>query len=150
MFGKLSSSEGVSKDFGLLLIRVGIGASMFIFQGYGKMTEGPEKWESLGGAMQNLNITFMPVVWGFLAAFAESVGSILLVLGPLFRFATLLLAFNMFVAVMMHLNMPTDNPNSGWIGASHALELMVVYLGLFFTGPGRFAAKLSKAERSGR
>jgi uncharacterized membrane protein YphA (DoxX/SURF4 family) len=58
-----------------------------------------------------------------------------------------MLAFNMFVAAMMHLNLPADNPASGWSGASHALELMVVFLGLFFTGPGRFAAKLSKAER---
>jgi putative oxidoreductase len=147
MFGKLASSEGVSKDFGLLLIRFGIGASMFIFHGYGKMTGGPERWESVGGAMENLGIAFMPVAWGFLAAFAETVGSILLVLGPLFRFATLLLAFNMFVAVMRHLNLPTAEAGAGWSGASHALELMIVYLGLFFTGPGRFAAKLSKAER---
>lgn len=147
MFGKLFSSEGVAKDFGLLLIRLGIGASIFIFHGYGKMTGGPERWEGIGGAMENLGIAFMPVAWGFLAAFAESVGSILLVLGPLFRFVTLMLAFNMFVAVMRHLNLPTTEPGAGWSGASHALELMIVYLGLFFTGPGRFAAKLSKAER---
>ena len=147
MIGKLFSSEGVAKDFGLLLIRVGIAASVFIFHGYDKMTGGPERWAGTGGAMENLGIYVYPVVWGFMAAFAETVGAILIVLGPLFRFATLLLAFNMFVAVMMHLNLPADNPSSGWSGASHAMELMVVFLGLFFTGPGRFAAKLSKAER---
>lgn len=147
MIGKLFSSEGVAKDFGLLLIRVGIAASLFIFHGYDKMTGGPERWTSSGGAMENLGIVVYPVVWGFMAAFAETVGAILIVLGPLFRFATLMLAFNMFVAVMMHLNLPEENPSSGWSGASHAIELMVVFLGLFFTGPGRFAAKLSKAER---
>lgn len=147
MFGKLFSSEGVAKDFGLLLIRLGIGTSMFVFHGYDKITAGPETWTGLGGAVGNIGIHFVPIAWGFMAAFAESVCSILLVLGPLFRFATLLLAFNMFIAVTAHLNMPADNPNSGWLGASHALELMIVYLGLFFTGPGRFAAKLSKAER---
>ncbi len=147
MFGKLTSSEGVAKDFGLLLIRLGLGASMFFFHGYDKITGGPERWEGTGGAMAHLGITFAPVVWGFLAAFAESVGSILIVLGPLFRVATLMLAFNMFVATLMHMNLPTDNPASGLAGAEKAIVYMIVYLGLYFTGPGRFAAKLSKAER---
>lgn len=147
MFGKLFSSEGVAKDFGLLLMRLGIGASVFIFHGYGKMKGGPEMWEGVGGAASNLGITFLPVAWGFMAAFAESVCSILLVLGPLFRFATLMLAFNMFVALLHHINLPVGEPGAGWQAGSHAFELMIVYLGLFFTGPGRFAAKLSKAER---
>jgi putative oxidoreductase len=146
MFGKMFSSDAVAKDFGLLLIRLGIGASVFIFHGYGKMTGGPERWEAIGGAMGNLGVHFVPVAWGFMAAFAEAVGSILLVLGPLFRTATLLLAFNMFVAVMRHINLPVGEPGAGWDGASHALELMVVYLGLFFTGPGKFAAKLGKGD----
>ena len=148
MFGKLFSSEGVAKDFGLLLIRLGLGVTMFLMHGYDKIIGGPERWEGTGGAMANLGITFVPVVWGFLAAFAESVGSILIVLGPLFRAVTLMLAFNMFVAIMMHLNLPADSPATGWGGAEKALVYMIVYLGLFFTGPGRFAAKLSKAERS--
>jgi putative oxidoreductase len=147
MFGKVFSSEGVAKDFGLLLIRLGIGASMFLLHGYDKITGGPERWEGTGGAMANLGITFAPVAWGFLAAFAESVGSILIVLGPLFRAATLMLAFNTFVATLMHMNLPVDNPASGLAGAEKAMVYMVAYLGLFFTGPGRFAAKLTKAER---
>lgn len=147
MFGKLFSSEGVAKDFGLLLIRCGVGVGMFVLHGYDKIMGGPERWEGVGGAMSNLGIAFMPMMWGFLAAFAESVGSILIVLGPLYRAATLMLAFNMLVAALMHLNMPADSPAAGWAGAEKALLYMVVYLGLFFTGPGRFAAKLSKAER---
>jgi putative oxidoreductase len=147
MFGKVFSSEGVAKDFGLLLIRLGIGVSMFIFHGYDKIMGGPERWTGIGGAMENFGITFVPVFWGFMAAFAESVGSILIVLGPLFRFVTLLLAFNMLVAITRHLNLPVDQPGAGWAGAEKALVYMIAYLGLFFTGPGRFAAKLSKAER---
>ncbi len=147
MLSNVFSSEGVAKDFGLLLIRVGISLSVFLFHGYDKIMGGPERWEGTGGAMANLGVTVAPIVWGFLAAFAESVGSILIVLGPLFRVITLMLAFNMFVAVMMHLNLEPGTPNSGWSGASHALELLVVYLGLFFTGPGRFAARLTRAER---
>jgi hypothetical protein len=47
---------------------------------------------------------------------------------------------------MRHINLPAGEPGAGWGEASHALELMVVYLGLFFTGPGKFAAKLGKVD----
>ena len=147
MFGKLFSSEGVAKDFGLLLIRLGVAVGMFLFHGYDKIMGGPERWEGVGGAMANLGIAFTPVVWGFLAAFAESVGSILILLGPLFRFATLMLAFNMLVAALRHLSLPVDEAGAGWGGAEKALLYMLVYVGLFFTGPGRFAARLTHAER---
>ena len=147
MFGKVFSSEGVAKDFGLLLLRLGVAVGMFLFHGFDKIMGGPERWEGTGGAMANLGISFAPMVWGFFAAFAESVGSILLALGPLFRFATLLLAFNMFVAMMMHLNLPAENPATGFPGAEKAMLYMIVYLGLFFTGPGRFAARLTRAQR---
>ena len=49
MFGKVASSESVAKDFGLLLVRLGIGVSIFIFHGYDKITGGPGLWEGLGG-----------------------------------------------------------------------------------------------------
>ncbi len=147
MLGKITSSEGISKDFGLLLIRVGIGVLMLTFHGYGKISGGPERWEAIGGAMTNLGIDFAPVFWGFMASFAEFVCSILLVLGPLFRTATLLLAFTMFVAAMRHINLPAENPASGLSGASHALELFTIYLALFFTGPGRFAFTLGRVKK---
>ncbi|MDH4037508.1 MAG: DoxX family protein [Candidatus Krumholzibacteria bacterium] len=146
MFGKMTSAAPVSMDFGLLLLRVGIGASMFLFHGYDKIMGGPEKWEAVGGSISVLGISFAPVFWGFMAAFSESVCSLLLILGPLFRMAALLLGCTMFVAVLRHLNLPADNPASGWSGASHALELLTVYIALFFTGPGRFAFKLGRVK----
>jgi putative oxidoreductase len=79
-----------------------------------------------------------------MAAFAESVGSCLLIVGVLFRPAAFVLAFNMFVAVLRHLSMPDDNPNAGWSGASHALELLCVYLCFLFTGPGRFSLTMRR------
>jgi putative oxidoreductase len=133
------SNQPIHKDVGLLIIRVGIGVLMLTFHGYGKMTGGPETWTWVGGSMKNLGITFAPVFWGFMAAFAEFVCSILIILGAAFRPATALLAFTMFVAMLMHLNLPADNPNSGLDGASHAMELFVVYVGLMFAGPGRYA-----------
>ena len=146
MFGKMTSTAPVSIDFGLLLLRVGIGLSMMLFHGYDKIAGGPERWEGIGGSMSVFGITFLPVFWGFMAAFAEFVGSILLILGPLFRLAAVLLTFNMLVAVLRHLGMPADNPNAGWAGASHALEFMTVYIALIFTGAGRFAFSLGRVK----
>jgi putative oxidoreductase len=142
----MASTAPVSVDFGLLLLRTGIGLSMIVFHGYDKMTGGAERWASIGTNMELLGISFAPVFWGFMAAFAESICSLLLVLGPLFRLAALLLMFNMLVAVLRHLSLPVDNPNSGWSGASHALEYMTVYIALFFTGAGRFAFKLGRVK----
>ena len=90
---------------------------------------------------------FAPTFWGFLAAFAESIGSLLLIFGLTFRPATLMLAFTMFVAMLVHLNMPEESPNSGWVGASHAFELMCVYVALFFTGAGRFSVTWTRKRK---
>ena len=125
-------------DLGLLIIRLGIGLSMLLFHGYGKLTGGTSTWEAVGSHMKNLGITFFPVFWGLLAALAESVGSLLLVLGVFFRPATLALVFTMLVAALRHLTLPAEAPGAGWSGASHALELLAVYLGLLAAGPGKY------------
>jgi len=142
---QLFSSEDISKDLGLLLLRLGVGLSMAIFHGYDKIIGGVDRWTALGENMANLNITFLPVFWGFMAAFSEFVGSSLLVVGILFRPMTFLLAFNMFVAIISHLNRPEGEPGAGWSGASHAIELLSVYLCLMFAGPGKFS--LTKREK---
>jgi putative oxidoreductase len=141
---KFFSSDEISKDLGLLLARLGVGLSVCIFHGWGKLTGGPETWAKIGANMELVNIAWYPVAWGFMAAFAEAICSCLLVVGVLFRPAAFLLAFTMFIAVLRHHSMPADNPNAGWSGASHALELMSVFLGLLFTGPGRFSLTMRR------
>jgi putative oxidoreductase len=145
-FRRITSTRAINKDIGLLIIRIAIGLSVLAFHGYGKITAGGEVWSRVGSNMQNLGIGFAPVVWGFMAAFSEFFCSILLILGVLFRPAAALLAFTMFVAVLRHLNLPFDDPASGWRGASHALELLSVYIALFFTGPGRYAFSLTRGK----
>jgi putative oxidoreductase len=139
MLKRFFSSDEVSVDFGLLLIRLGVGLSLVIFHGYHKLLGGPELWKDLGGSMQYVHITWYPVFWGFMAAFAESICACLIIIGVLFRPAAFLLAFNMLIAVLTHLHMSPDKANAGWMGASHALELGSVYIGLLFTGPGKFS-----------
>lgn len=127
------SSLGKYKDFGLLLLRVGLGV-MYIMHGYPKLLGGPERWEAIGGAMKEMNITFYPVFWGFMAGLVETVGGVLLIFGLFFRPATIFIAFMMLVATLRHLG-----AGDGIMGASHAIELCIVLVGLLFIGPGKYS-----------
>jgi putative oxidoreductase len=121
---------------GLLIIRLGIGI-MFILHGMPKLFGGPDKWEAVGSAMGVLGIDFFPAFWGFMAGFAETVGGLLLILGLAFMPAALLMAFTMFIAFLKHYT-----GGDGFIGYSHALEAMILFIGLAISGPGKY--RLSK------
>ncbi len=123
------------RDFGLLILRVGIGATFIILHGGPKLLAGPERWEFLGESMSLVGINFLPVVWGFLAAFAESVGALLLLVGFLTRPALVLLTVTMVFAAATHLFLWEDD----WGTTSHALKMGIVFLSLIFIGPGRYS-----------
>jgi putative oxidoreductase len=124
-------------NVGLLLMRIGIGV-MMIMHGYPKLTGGPEKWTKLGASMENLNMHAYPTVWGFMAAAAEGIGGLLLILGLAFRPASFILLFTMVVAAVSHFAKGDDI-----MKASHAIELAFVFLGFFFIGPGRYSVDKS-------
>lgn len=120
-------------DLGLLILRVGIGV-MMILHGAPKMFGGPEKWETIGAATQHVGIHFAPMFFGFMAALAEFFGGILLLFGLYFGAALVLLIINMAVAASYHLG-----SGDGLMGASHAIELGILFLSLLFIGPGLYS-----------
>jgi putative oxidoreductase len=121
------------RDIGLLILRLGIGV-MFLYHGAPKMFGGPEKWVGLGQAMSTFGIHFLPVFWGFMSAFAEFFGGILIILGLFFRPACIFLTINMIVATSMHLH-----SGQGLGVASHAIEDGIVFLSLILIGPGKYS-----------
>jgi len=135
----LTSGEPLHVDFGLLLLRLGLGGSLLIFHGWDKLSGGPALWARLGSNMANLGVHIWPAAWGLAAATAESLGSFLLILGLWTRPAAALIACTLFVAVLRHLNLPPEAAGAGWKGASHALELGAATLCVFFAGPGRLS-----------
>lgn len=68
-----------SMELGLLCLRVGIGL-VFVMHGWGKIID-VQQWHWLGSQMSHVGITFLPALWGFLAAAAEFVGGLCLVFG---------------------------------------------------------------------
>jgi len=129
-------------DLAIFLLRVGFGFSMLIFHGYGKLIGGPERWAKVGGSLQTFGIDFYPVLWGFMAAFAEFFCSAFIIMGIFFIPATFLLSVNMIVAVLFHLYLPEESPAAGWQGASHAIEYLFVYVVLMISGPGKYRINL--------
>jgi putative oxidoreductase len=127
------NGETDRKDAGLLLLRLGIGV-MFIYHGWPKLMGGTETWHGLGQAMGNLGIAFAPTFWGFMAAAAEFFGGIALIVGAPFRFFCAIAAFDMFVAALFHLK-----AGQGLGQASHAIELMIVFVSLLVMGAGRYS-----------
>lgn len=122
------------RDFGLLLLRLGLGAMFVVVHGWPKLVAGAPAWKKVGGAMGNLGIHFAPEMWGLLAALAEFGGGILLVLGLLFRPACGAMAFTMAVAATMHFK-----AEGTLAAASHPIELGIVLIALLFIGPGRYS-----------
>jgi putative oxidoreductase len=121
------------RDIGLLILRIGIGV-MFIMHGLPKLTGGPEKWMMLGGVMKSLGVDFAPTVWGFMAAFSECIGGLLLVLGFFTRPACFALLATMIVAMSMHIS-----KGDPFVAYSHAMEAGILFISLILIGPGKYS-----------
>ena len=121
------------RDFGLLLLRLGIGA-LFVWHGWPLLSGGPHKWLALGSAMKCAGVTFSPVFWGFMAAFSLTIGGALFALGLFLRPATFLLAVTMGIATWMQIQ--TGIPFVKW---SHAAEMGIVFISFLFIGAGRYS-----------
>lgn len=128
------SSRTHKRDLGILLIRISIGLSMFIFHGLPKLMKGPEVWEKIGASMSNVGITFFSSFWGFTATMVETVGAVLIVLGLFTKPTSLLLAFTMLIATISHLA-----KGDTFSQASHPIELMFIFIALYFLGAGKYS-----------
>ena len=125
---------GKYRNTGLFIIRVGLGI-MMIMHGFPKLSGGIETWVKVGGSMKVVGIDFFPAFWGFMAAASEAIGGLFLILGLFFRPVNLLLIFTMLIATLVHLS----DPQQGFMDASSAIELGIVFFGLLFLGPGKYS-----------
>src|SRR5690606_41594868 len=127
----LLSSFGKYKDLGLLLMRIGLGLFFITIHGFPKLAGGPEMWAGVGSAMSNINIHFFPTFWGFMAALAEGLGGLFLLLGLFYRPACIFLLFTMIRAGIYHLS-----AGDGMAVGSRALDMAIVCFVLVFVGTG--------------
>lgn len=130
-----------SASFGLMLIRGMVGYIMF-YHGSQKLFgwfdgNGMEGFIGMVGGL-DLPGGVPPKIAAYTAAVSEFGGGILLMLGLLTRLAAIPVAVAMGVAAFK-----VHNKNFAVgaepVGMEYALTLMVVAIGLIFTGPGKFA-----------
>ena len=120
------------RDGALLFLRIAFGGFFIYTHGWPKLAGGLAKWKLLGAmGMKPLGVTFWPGFWGFMAAFAESIGVGFLILGLFFRPSCLLLVITMGVAAL------SEYRAHGLGEASHAIELALIFTALIFIGPGK-------------
>jgi putative oxidoreductase len=122
------------RDWGLLFLRVALGAFFFYVHGWRKLAGGVHEWHELGVAIRFVGIHFGFVFWGLMAALSETLGCVLVILGCLFRPACILLFITLSVAAVMLLH-----THQGWDAASHAVELAILFFSLIFIGPGKYS-----------
>ena len=122
------------RDWGLLFLRVALGAFYLYVHGWHKLAGGIHAWREIGLAVRYAGIHFAPVFWGLMAALSETLGCVLVILGFLFRPACLLIFITLCVASAMHLR-----KGQGLETASHAIELAILFFSLLFIGPGKYS-----------
>ena len=133
MWSKLSNY----KDVALLFFRLIFGCFFIYVHGFPKLAGGLSKWKAIGGSMKHVGISFWPGFWGFMAAFSETIGIGLLVIGLAFRPSCLLLIFTMSIAAL------SEYRAHGLGEASHPFELALVFAVLIFIGPGKYSVDKS-------
>lgn len=118
-------------DIGLLILRIVFGLVLIYGHGFDKITT-VVRWDE---------IQFMdPIGIGatlsfYLAAFAEGLCAILLIIGLFSRFAALILSINFLVIFIFHAFMVGDN----FMILEPRFFYLFTFIALFFTGPGRFS-----------
>ena len=134
----LFSGNAINSDFGILLIRLIIGILM-AFYGYEKLAHFNEMAAS-DFWMKNVNFLGMSskVALGF-TVFAELVCSILLILGLFTRVSLFFLLFCMgYIFLVVFPFSILDKGDNGY-QFNDAFFYFIIYLGLLFTGPGKYS-----------
>lgn len=123
-----------NNDLGLLILRVSVGGLM-LFHGVHKLIYGVG---FIGGMLAQLGL---PSFIAYFSLAAELIAAIMIVVGLWTRLASVIMAGNMVVAILMaHLGtlFTVDPMTGGW-----AVELPMLYLlgaaALAFTGGGKYA-----------
>src|SRR5580704_6396594 len=130
----LLKNLGNYRNFGLLIIRVGLGI-LFIYHGLPKLIGGPSRWEHLGNAAGSVGIHFLPTFWGLVCALTETIGGVLVIVGLAFRPVCILLVLTLIVAAVF-----TYHVSGGsCLGTTHAIEDAGVFAGLVVVGPGKYS-----------
>jgi putative oxidoreductase len=140
------SSASINLDLGLLLIRLMVGVLM-AFYGYEKLSHFSDMAAS---DFWTKNVSFLGMTGKIpltLTIFAELFCSILLILGLFTRQATFVLMFCMAYIFLVVFPFNIINAGDNGMEFNTAFVYFVIYLGLFFTGAGKYSLDLNSLKK---
>ena len=121
------------RDSVLLFVRLGL-CFMFVYvHGGPKLFGGPEKWQGVGSMLAVIGITAMPTLLGFIAAFCEFVGGVLIGLGLLTRLGAAMILSTLIIASVVMFAM------KGLFAAAAPIEDSLFMLVLMVVGAGKYS-----------
>lgn len=134
----LNSFQPINLDLGLLLIRIILGLLM-AFYGYEKLIH----FETMAASdFWSKNVNFLGFTGKIplaLTVFAELFCSILLIIGLLSRLALIPLLICMGFIIVSIMQFSVLNSGDNGYEINTAFVYFIIYLALFFTGPGKYS-----------
>jgi len=125
--------------FGLLIIRLAVGG-ILAYAGWNKLQGGEAVLNAVGANIKVIGIDVgtgnaFTFFFGIMAAVSELLGGLLLIVGYLFRTATVPLIATMVVATLYKYGASEGD----FTQYGYPLLALCVLIGLLFTGPGRIS-----------
>lgn len=127
------------QDNGLLFYRIVFGLSMMA-HGYLKFAGGEQSLYGVGSMLGIFGITGGYLVLGAMAATAELLGGLLVLLGLATRLGSLLIIGTLFVATILALG-------NGFFAWDYPSQMMFGAIMLLIAGPGRFSIDYKLAHK---
>jgi putative oxidoreductase len=119
-----------NKDVGILIIRIVL-AGIFLFAGITKLTH----MEMVVGFFGSIGLV---PFWAYVASIVETLAGLAVLLGIFIRPATVLLIITMVVAIL------ATDISRGFVAHEMEIVLLLISLGLYFTGAGKYSVKKAK------
>ena len=121
-------------DISYFILRFSTGLMMCYYHGWSKILGDTDRWSRLGnGLTQWIGLEVLNVPLGFLAAFSESIGALLLAVGFMTRSTSFLLAFTMLVATIKNIT------GVGMEKAELSLLFLILSCVIFMRGSGKYS-----------
>jgi putative oxidoreductase len=128
----MSGSHEQKKNFGLLIMRLGL-AAVLLIHSLPKLIGGVHAWQSVGTTLNFINIGVPRTLLGFIFLLLAALGAVSLLFGYFFRIActVLFILFGLYFFNYFSIGYQTLMLWSAGLAG--------VFLGLIFVGSGRFA-----------
>lgn len=130
----LLNNRPLFPDTSYFTLRFCTGVFMCYYHGWSKLLSDASRWERLGNTLtQWIGLDALSVPLGFMAAFSESIGALLIAFGLLTRPAAFLLGTTMLVASTKKLS------ETGIDGSELPLLFLILCIIILLKGSGKYS-----------